>query len=117
MLVSNLDGQDGSVIPARGPAKGGPAVRGPAVPTEARLGDVWRAVTPIWAVLATGRVIYYALERIRYPHDVPPVVADVVEALLLWPLAVLGCYLTIRAWRGSGAFRAALVALCSSLIF
>jgi LytS/YehU family sensor histidine kinase len=45
------------------------------------------------------------------------VVADVVEALLLWPLAVLGCYLTIRAWRGSGAFRAALVALCSSLIF
>jgi hypothetical protein len=107
MSVSNLEGQGGSVISGRGPP----------VPTEVGLPDIWRAVTPIWAVLATGRVVFYALERIRYPDEVPPVVADVVEALLLWPLAVFGCYLTIRCWRRSGAGRAVLVALCSSLIF
>jgi len=111
MLASSLDGQDGSVIPVRGSYQ-----RALAVPTEAGLRDVWRAVTPIWAVLATSRVVFYALERIRYPTEVPPVVADVIEAVLLWPLAVVGCYLTIRAWRRGGARRAAMVALCSSFV-
>src|SRR4051812_31914128 len=115
MLISNLAGVQapgGSVSHSRGLGD-----RNFPVPTEARLGAIWRTVTPIWAVLAAGRVVYYALERIRYPGDVPPVFADVVEAVLLWPLAVVGCYLTVRAWRRNGAFRAGVVALFSALIF
>lgn len=87
------------------------------VPVDAKWNDVWLTVTPIWAVLASSRVVYYALERIRYPADVPPVVADAVQALLLWPLAVLGCYLTIRIWRRRGFSHAALVAFISTLVF
>jgi hypothetical protein len=86
------------------------------VPAEARWQDVWLTVTPIWAVLATGRVVFYAIERIRYPVYVPPVFADVIEALLLWPFAAVGCYLTVRAWR-NGASKAAMVAVSSTLIF
>src|ERR1700730_14188100 len=52
----------------------------PPVPVDAHWNDVWLAVTPIWAVLATGRVVFYALERIRYPADVPPVIADAIQA-------------------------------------
>jgi hypothetical protein len=63
----------------------------PPVPVEAKWNDVWLAVTPIWAVLASCRVAFYALERIRYPAVVPPVVADAVQALLLWPLDGLTC--------------------------
>ena len=85
--------------------------RRPPVPVDAHWNDVWLAVTPIWAVLATGRVVFYALERIRYPADVPPVIADAIQALLLWPAAVLGCYLTIRVWRRHGFSRACLLAL------
>src|SRR2546430_10938753 len=46
-------------------ARGAPAVsnRGLAVPTEARWKDVWLTVTPIWAVLATGRVVFYRSEE------------------------------------------------------
>jgi hypothetical protein len=100
-------------------ARGGPlvAIRGLPVPAEARWKDVWLTVTPIWAVLATGRVVFYALERIRYPTEVPPVIADVVEALLLWPLAAVGCYLTVRAWRREGAPKALMMAVGSTLIF
>ncbi len=87
------------------------------VPVDARWNDVWLTVTPIWAVLATGRVVFYLFERIRYPADVPPVIADVVQGFLLWPLAVLGCYLTIRVWRRHGISRAALMASCSTLAF
>lgn len=112
MLISDLAASGGSVTPVRGSD-----TRHLPVPTEARFGAIWRTVTPIWAVLAAGRVLYYALERIRYPGDVPPVVADVVEAVLLWPLAVLGCYLTVRAWSRNNAFVAALVALLSASIF
>jgi hypothetical protein len=101
-------------------ARGAPPVvanRSWAVPTEARWKDVWLTVTPIWAVLATGRVVFYAIERIRYPADVPPVFADVIEALVLWPLAAVGCYLTVRAWRRHGASKAAMMAVGSTLIF
>src|SRR5512143_894315 len=101
MLVSNLAAPGGAVAHNRN--SGNRHLPGP---TEGRLATLWRTVTPIWAVLAAGRVIYYALERIRYPDFVPPVFADVVEAVLLWPLAVVGCYLTVRAWRRNGAFRA-----------
>jgi hypothetical protein len=89
----------------------------PLVPVDASWNDVWRIATPIWAVLAAGRVAFYELERIRYPVYVPPVFADVVEAVLLWPIAVLGCYLTIRAWRRYGVSRAGLMALLSTLVF
>jgi hypothetical protein len=84
---------------------------------DANLNDVWRIVTPVWAVLAAGRVAFYEIERIRYPVYVPPVFADVVEAVLLWPIAVLGCYLTIRAWRRYGISRAGLMAVLSTLLF
>src|SRR3954464_6493950 len=99
-------------------ARGAPVVSsGFPVPTEARWKDVWLTVTPIWAVLATSRVVFYAIERIRYPVDVPPIFADVIEALLLWPLAAVGCYLTVRAWRRHGASKAAMMAAGSTLIF
>lgn len=87
------------------------------VPIEAKWNDVWLTVTPIWAVLASCRVVFYALERIRYPAVVPPVAADAVQALLLWPVAVLGCYVTISMWRQRGFSRAAVVALLSTLVF
>jgi len=87
------------------------------VPARVQWSDAWLTVTPVWAALATARVIFYAIERIRYPADVPPIFADVVEALLLWPLAVAGCYLIVRAWRGSGASRAGVTALCSAMVF
>jgi hypothetical protein len=87
------------------------------VPIEAKWNDVWLTVTPIWAVLASCRVVFYALERIRYPALVPPVAADAVQAVLLWPLAVLGCYVTISVWRQRGFSRAAVVALLSTLAF
>jgi hypothetical protein len=100
-------------------AGGGAAVWSgrPLVPVDANWNDVWLAVTPVWAVLAAGRAVFYALERIRYPAHAPPVTADAVEALLLWPFAVLGCYLTLQVWRQRGLPRAGLVALLSSLIF
>jgi len=89
----------------------------PPVPVDARWNDVWLTVTPIWAVLAVCRVVFYELERIRYPSVVPPVIADAVQELLLWPRVVLGCYLTIRIWRRRGFSSAALVALLSTLVF
>jgi hypothetical protein len=107
MSVSNLATEDVAVV-ARS--------RLP-VPVDARWHDVWLTVTPIWAVLAAGRIVYYAFERIRYPADVPPVIADVVQALVLWPIVVLGCYLTIRVWRRQGFSRAGMMALGSTLLF
>jgi hypothetical protein len=86
------------------------------VPVEAAWSDVWLAVTPIWAVLACGRVVFYALERIRYPADVPPVTDDAWQALFLWPLVVAGCYFTLQVWRRKGFRRAITAALLSSLL-
>ncbi len=106
--------------PASNLATRGAAVvwtRRPPVPVDARWNDVWLTVTPIWAVLAAGRVLYYALERIQYPADVPPVIPDAFQDLLLWPIAVLGCYLTLRVWRQHGFSRAGLMTLCSTLVF
>jgi len=54
--LGGLHGSGGSVSRVRGPG----TFHLP-VPTEARLGAIWRTVTPIWAVLAAGRVVYYAL--------------------------------------------------------
>lgn len=86
-------------------------------PVDAKWNDVWLTVTPIWAVLAAGRILYYALERIQYPAAVPPVIPDAFQDLLLWPIAVLGCYLTLQVWRRHGFARAGLMTLCSSLVF
>lgn len=91
--------------------------RRPPAPVDAKWNDVWLAVTPIWAVLAGGRVVYYALERAQYPADALPVAAGAFQALFLWPIAVLGCYLTLQVWRRHGFSRAALLALCSTLVF
>src|ERR1700730_13003543 len=89
-------------------------LRAPA-PINASLKDVWVVVTPIWAVLAVSRVVFYALERLRFPADVPPVIADAVQSLVLWPLIVLGCYLTLWSWRRSDLARAAGVLVLTSL--
>ena len=91
--------------------------RRPPAPVDAKWNDVWLTVTPIWAVLAAARVLYYALERIQYPTDVPPVVADAFQDLLLWPVAVLGCYLILQVWQQHGFSRAGLMTLCSTLVF
>jgi hypothetical protein len=107
MSVSNLATRGGAVVWTR---------RLP-VPVDAKCNDVWLTVTPIWAVLAAGRVVYSALERIRYPADVPPVIAGAFQALLLWPIVVLGCYLTLQVWRRHGFSRAGLMTLCSTLVF
>src|SRR5687767_15482971 len=72
-----------------------PRLPAPMKPTPRQ---VWLLVTPIWGLLALSRVMFYALERIRFPEIVPPVVADAIQALLLWPLVTLGCYLILRAW-------------------
>jgi hypothetical protein len=87
------------------------------VPVDAKWSDVWLTVTPIWAVLAACRVAFYELERLRFPQDVPPVVADAIQGLLLYPLVVLGCYLTIRIWRRTGLTRAAVTAALSAIVF
>ena len=107
LSVSNLATPGAAVVETRRPP----------VPVDARWSDVWLTVTPVWVVLAGGRVVFYALERIRHPVDVPPVVADAVQALLLWPIVVLGCYLTLQVWRRHGFPRAGLLALCSTLVF
>ncbi len=67
--------------------------------------DLMLTVTPIWAVLVLSRVLFYGLERLRYPELIPPVVADAIQGALLWPLVVAGCYLTFRAWRRKGTQR------------
>ena len=86
------------------------------VPVDAKWNDVWLTVTPIWAVLAACRVAFYELERLRFPADVPPVIADAVQGLLLYPLVVLGCYLTVRIWRLTSFGRAAVVAVVSAVV-
>jgi hypothetical protein len=87
------------------------------VPVEVTWNDVWLTVTPVWAVLAFGKVAYYAVERLRFPADVPPVVADTVQSIVLWPLAVFGCYLMLSTWRRRGFAGAAVVALISMVVF
>ncbi len=89
----------------------------PPVPVDAKWSDVWLTVTPIWLALAACRVAFYELEHLRFPADVPPVVADAVQGILLYPLAVLGCYATIRIWGRRGFARAAFVAAISAVVF
>jgi two-component system LytT family sensor kinase len=79
--------------------------------------DVWLTVTPVWAALALSRVVFYEFERLRFPEIVPPVLADALQGVLLWPLAVLGCHLTLTAWKRAGAARSVVVGLASSLVF
>ena len=119
MSASNLVTAGGAAIPDNLAMRGGAVVLNShaPVPVDASWSDVWLTVTPIWAVLAGGKVVFYALERIRYPADVPPVIADAIQAVLLWPVVVLGCYLTIRMWRQHGFLRAGLLALGSTLLF
>lgn len=56
------------------------------------------AVTPIWAIASLGRVSAYAFDN----RFIESPMRSAAQSLLLWPLAVLGCWLTLRAWqRGS----------------
>lgn len=73
-------------------------------------------VTPVWLVLASGRVLFYGLERLRFPDIVPPVSADAIQGILLWPLVALGCYLTLWTWRRVGLLRTAGVAVLTTLV-
>jgi two-component sensor histidine kinase len=83
---------------------------------NAKWRDVCLTVTAAWAVLASMRVLFYALERMRFPDLVPPVSADAVQVILLWPIVVLGCYLTLMAWRRLGVQWAAAVAIALTLM-
>jgi hypothetical protein len=86
------------------------------VTLEPKWREVWITVTPVWAVLSMSRVLFYWLERLRYPELIPPVSADALQSLLSWPLAVLGCYITLAAWRRAGVAWTVAVALASSLL-
>jgi hypothetical protein len=86
------------------------------LPLEPNWREVWLTVTPVWAVLAMSRVLFYWLERLRYPEIIPPVSADAITILLLWPLVVLGCHVTLAAWRRAGVAWTVAVALASSLL-
>jgi hypothetical protein len=84
-------------------------------PANARARDIWITVTPVWGLLVLARVLFYGLERLRFPDIVPPVAADAVQGMLLWPLAALGCHGILIAWRRTGLGCAAAVALASAL--
>src|SRR5450756_780422 len=86
-------------------------------PIDATWQDVWRAVTPIWGVLALSRVAFYSLERLRFPAIAPSVTADVIQSILLWPLVVLGCYLTVRTWRSKGLTPAIGMSMLTTAVF
>jgi hypothetical protein len=62
--------------------------------------QIWLAVTPIWAIASLGRMSGYAFDH-RYPAMISPL-RSAVQSLLLWPVAVLGCWLTLRAWQRGG---------------
>ena len=91
-----------------------PRLPAPMKPTARQL---WLIVTPIWGLLALSRVMFYALERLRFPQIVPPVIADAIQALLLWPLVMIGCYFILRAWSRFGLRWAIAIALASTVIF
>ena len=57
------------------------------------------AVTPIWGFLALSRVLFYAIERMRYPDLVPPVSTDALQGTLLLPFVILGGWAVLAAWR------------------
>jgi hypothetical protein len=86
-------------------------------PGNAGWRDLWRTVTPIWAALVASRVLFYALERLRFPHIIPPVTADAIQGVVLWPVAVLGCYLSLRVWTRLGVAWSALTALVTASAF
>jgi hypothetical protein len=86
-------------------------------PVNAQGREVWLTVTAVWAVLASSRVLFYGLERLRFPDIVPPISADAVQVVLLWPLLVLGCHLTLAAWRRVGVEWAIAVTLAATLLF
>lgn len=74
------------------------------------------ATTSVWAALMLSRVVFYGLERLRYPDMVPPVWANAVQGVALWPCVVAGGYLTLRMWRHSSAAPAVAVAVVTSLV-
>lgn len=85
-------------------------------PLEPQWFDVWLMVTPVWAVLALSRVLFYGLERLRYPELIPPVSADAIQSLLLWPLVVVGCHLTLSTWRRAGRYWTIGAALATAFV-
>jgi Histidine kinase len=96
------------------------AVRGVArwsAPLSATWRDVWITITPVWAMLAASRVLFYALERQRYPDIIAPVLGDTIQTVLLWPLVVLGCLLTLRSWTRAGLMAAVGVCAMTTLVF
>ena len=85
-------------------------------PVDPQWWDVCIAVTPVWVLLSLSRVLFYALERVRYPLLIPPVSADVIQGLVLWPCVVLGCYLTLRIWTRAGLLWATGVAVGTTFV-
>jgi Histidine kinase len=73
---------------------------------------IWLAITPLWAIVSFGRVSAYALDQ-RFPAIIPPIRTAALQSLLLWPLAVLGCWLTLRAWGRGGSVLPLFVTMAS----
>jgi Histidine kinase len=82
-----------------------------------RTAGIWAAVTCTWALLAGARVLFYALEHARYPEIVPPVTADVIEGVLLWPCAIFGCWGATAIWTLKGRAMAIATAIASAIVF
>ena len=73
--------------------------------------------TPVWALLVASRIVFYALERLRFPDIVPPVTADAIQGVLLWPVAVTACYVALRCWTRFGVMSGIATAIATACIF
>jgi hypothetical protein len=89
---------------------------GSLAPPEASWRELWLVVTPVWLALIATRVIFYAIERLRYPEIVPPVTADALQGIVLWPGVALACYATLRIWVRSGITQAMVFTLGATVV-
>jgi hypothetical protein len=60
--------------------------------------------------------LFYGLERLRFPQLVPPVWADAIQGVVLWPCVAACCYLTLRIWRRANIASAIAVTIGSALV-
>ena len=85
-------------------------------PLEFTWPEVALATASMWAALTLSRVLIYGLERLRHPGVVPPVWANAMQGVALWPCVIAGGYLTLRTWRHSSVVPAIAVAVVTSLV-
>jgi hypothetical protein len=71
----------------------------------------------MWAFLAASRVLFYALENMRYPDLIPPVSNDALQGVLLFPLVFVGCCAVLEAWRRWGRMAGFAALIASAALF